>query len=166
MTAEYEARSEYEAHMEESVDVHATEERVWGLISDPRRMPEWSPQVDSVRLRDGHDRVSVGTEFTNRNHQGDLAWATHGTIVRFDPLREFAFRIAENWVVWSFTLRPIEGGITRIVHQRLTPDGISPYSLDLTEKYVGGQAEFTRVMRAGMRETLEKVKAAAEGVAT
>ena len=39
MTVEYEARSEYEAHMEESVDVHATEERVWGLISDPRRMP-------------------------------------------------------------------------------------------------------------------------------
>lgn len=52
------------------------------------------------------------------------------------------------------------------MHQRLTPDGISPYSLDLTEKYLGGQAEFTRVMRAGMRETLEKVKAAAEGVAT
>ena len=37
----------------DSVHIAASPERVWSLVSDVRRMSEWSPQVESTRLRSG-----------------------------------------------------------------------------------------------------------------
>lgn len=148
--------------LHDTIDIDATPERVWELIGDLRRMPQWSPQVDSVRLREGFDRIELGAEFTHLNHEGELKWTTHSTIVRFEPEQEIAFRIEENWVVWSFQTTPLPKGQTRLSQRRETPAGISDYSLELTEKYLGGQQAFTQVLRAGMRQTLEAIKAAAE----
>ena len=145
----------------DSVHVAASPERVWGLVSDVCRMPDWSPQVDSTRLRSGFDSVGLGTQFTNRNSHGELVWTTHGEVVRFEPGRQIAFRIEENWVVWSFTLAPGDGGV-ELVQRREAPDGISALSLELTNGFMGGVEAFTSSMRAGMRLTLERIKAEAE----
>lgn len=145
--------------LEQSIEIAAPPATVWALVSDVRRMAEWSPQVTSVRLKS--DVPGTGVRFTNRNRAGELAWITHGELVRFEPDRELAFRIEENWVVWSFSLSPAGEG-TRLVQRRETPDGISPHSLRLTETYLGGQEAFTDTMRAGMAETLARIKAAAE----
>ncbi|BBG01160.1 polyketide cyclase/dehydrase/lipid transport protein [Pseudonocardia autotrophica] len=153
------------AHAEllrDTIDIEAPPDRVWGLISDVRHMSRWSPQVDSVRLRDGVDQIGPGTEFTNLNHEGELRWTTHGTIVRFTPEQEIAFRIEENWTIWSFRITPLPDDRTRLIQRRGTPDGISDYSLDVTERYLGGQQAFTHILRAGMRQTLQRIKAAAE----
>jgi uncharacterized protein YndB with AHSA1/START domain len=152
----------YEPLLEDSVEIDAPTARVWPLVSDVVRMPEWSPQVISTRLRNGYDEIALGAEFTNRNRQGELEWITHGRIVELEPERRIAFRIEENWVIWSFTLEPA-GGSTRLVQRREAPDGISELSLELTDGYLGGQEVFTATMRAGMRQTLEAIKAAAEG---
>lgn len=152
----------YEPLLEHHVDIDLPPARVWALVSDVRRMPEWSPQVASVRLRAAFDRVELGTQFTNRNRYGDLEWTTHGEIVRFTPEREVAFRIVENWVIWSFTLEEVDQGRTRLTQRRETPDGISDSALDLTDSYFGGQEAFTAVLRDGMRQTLERIKTAAE----
>lgn len=151
----------YEPLLEQSIEIDVPPERVWALISDVRRMPEWSPTVRSTRLRPTHDRV-VATQFTNLNKQGDLEWTTHGEIVRFTPVQELAFRIEENWVVWSFRVEPTTRG-TRLRQQRETPDGISELSLNLTDAYMGGQEAFTATLRSEMRQTLQRIKAAAEG---
>ena len=145
----------------DSVHIAAPPERVWALVSDVRRMPDWSPQVDSSRLRDGFDHVALGTQFTNRNSYGDLVWTTHGEVVRFETGREVAFRIEENWVIWSFTLAPEHGG-TRLVQRREAPDGISELSLELTNGFMGGVEAFTASMCEGMRLTLERIRAEAE----
>ncbi|WP_395657462.1 SRPBCC family protein [Nocardioides sp.] len=145
----------------DSVHVAATPDRVWALVSDVRRMPDWSPQVDSTRLRSGFDAVALGTQFTNRNSDGDLVWTTHAEVVRFEPEREIAFRIEENWVTWSFAITPEEGGV-ELVQRREAPDGISDLSLELTDGFMGGVEAFTASMRAGMRLTLERIKAEAE----
>lgn len=150
----------FEPLLEHSVEIDAPSARVWELVSDVRRMPDWSPSVTSTRLRSGYERVELGTEFTNLNVLGEMEWKTHGTVVRFTPEREIAFRIEENWVVWSFTLDPTQHG-TRLTQRRETPDGISELSLDLTEGYMGGQEAFTQSLREGMRETLDRIKAEA-----
>ena len=152
----------YEPLLEYAVEIAAPPAEVWELVSDVRRIPRWSPQVNSTRLREGYDRVELGTQFTNRNSHGDLEWITHGEIVRFEVEREVAFRIQENWAIWSFRLEATEGGGTRLTERRETPDGISDVSLELTDGYMGGQAEFTKTQRAGIRQTLEGIKAAAE----
>lgn len=149
--------------LERSIEVDAPADRVWELVHDVRRMAEWSPQVDSSRLRDGWERVGMGAQFTNRNTRGELAWVTHGEVVRFEVGQELAFRIEENHVIWSFRLERLTEGRTRIVQRRETPEGISAMSLRLTEEHLGGQEAFTREMLEGMDHTLSRIRAAAEG---
>lgn len=147
--------------LRDSIHVAASPERVWALVGDVRRLPDWSPQVDSTRLRSGFDSVRLGTQFTNRNSDGELVWTTHAEVVRFEPGREIAFRVEENWVIWSFTLTPVGDGV-ELVQRRDAPDGISDLSLELTNGFMGGVEAFTASMRAGMRLTLERIKAEAE----
>lgn len=147
--------------LRDSIHVAASPERVWALVGDVRRLPDWSPQVDSTRLRSGFDSVRLGTQFTNRNSDGELVWTTHAEVVRFEPGREIAFRVEENWMIWSFTLTPVGDGV-ELVQRRDAPDGISDLSLELTNGFMGGVEAFTASMRAGMRLTLERIKAEAE----
>ncbi len=152
----------YEPLLEDSVDIAAPPTAVWPLVSDLTRMPEWSPQVRSTRLRSGLDEVGLGAQFTNKNAQVELVWVTHAEVVRYDAEKEIAFRIEENYVVWAFSLEPTADG-TRLTQRRETPDGISELSFELTDGFLGGQEQFTEALRAGMRQTLERIKAAAEG---
>lgn len=151
----------YEPLLESRIEIDAPASRVWALVSDVCRMPEWSPQVSSTRLRTGFERCDLGAEFTNRNREGELEWTTHGEITRYDVEQVIAFRIAENWVIWSFLLEPTDRG-TVLTQRREAPDGISDLSIELTDGFMGGQAAFTETLRAGMRQTLERIKAAAE----
>lgn len=156
---------EQQAHaplLEQSIEIAAPVADVWALVSDVRRIPEWSPQVDSTRLRAGAEEVALGVEFTNRNSEGELVWTTHGTIVRFEPEREVAFRVEENWVVWSFDLAPTADGGTLLTQRRETPEGLSQLSIELTDGFMGGQQVFTETLLDGMRTTLAAVRAAAE----
>lgn len=147
--------------LEASVAIDAPPAVVWSLVADVTRMPEWSPQVQSVRLRTGYEDVRLGTEFTNRNVHGELDWVTHGVVTTFEPEAEIAFRVTENWVTWRFTLTPTASG-TLLTQAREAPDGISDLSLELTDGFLGGTPVFTEILRDGMAQTLGAIKAAAE----
>lgn len=149
--------------LEQTTDIAAPPATVWALVSDPTRMREWSPQV--VRSIVRGRPVQEGTRFLNVNRRGLLVWPTTATVVTFDPHVRFAFRIAENWTVWSFTLEPVEiDGMpgTRLTQRRETPKGVSPVSTRLTKVAFGGVPGFTEELRTGMGETLERIKAEAE----
>lgn len=146
--------------LEATIEIDAPPERVWELISDIGRMSAWSPQV--VRSRVDGDVVGLGTTFVNDNQQDDIAWPTNARVVRFDPPREFAFKVKENRLIWSFALEPLPGGGTRITQRCECPDGITDLSVSFTEAYLGGVDAFTQRQRAGMRETLERLKVDAE----
>lgn len=152
---------DYEPLLEDSIEIDAPVAAVWALVGDVRRYPEWSPQVASTRLRGGAEDVALGVQFTNLNRAGELEWKTSAEVVRFTPERELAFRVAENWVIWSFALEPSGDG-SRLTQRREVPDGLSELSIELTDGFMGGQAAFTAATRAGMRQTLEGIKAAAE----
>lgn len=151
----------HEPLLEESIDIAAPPAQVWSVVHDVRRMSEFSPQVDSTRLRADAPEVALGVEFTNLNSQGELQWKTHGTIVRLEPEHEVAFRIEENWAIWSFRLQPTPLG-TKLIQRRETPDGLSPVSLQSVENFLGGQVAFSAATRDGMRQTLAAIKAAVE----
>jgi uncharacterized protein YndB with AHSA1/START domain len=151
--------TEYEPLLEETIDVAAPPAKVWSLVTDLPRMSQWSPQVVRTIVRGGP--VQLGTRAFNINHRGPLVWPTRTKVVAFEPHREFAFRVKENQTIWSFTLEPTEAG-TRVTQRRSAPDGISDISLKLTRIVLGGQQTFTRELKAGMRQTLERVKAESE----
>jgi uncharacterized protein YndB with AHSA1/START domain len=147
--------------LEESIDIAAAPEAVWTMVSDVRRMAEWSPQVESTQLRNGADQVVQGVEFTNLNNNGTFQWKTHGTVVRLDRGREIAFRIQENWAIWSLRVEPAPGG-TKLTQRRESPDGSPDGTVKVIDTHLGGQDVFTESMRDGMRQTLQAIKAAAE----
>ena len=149
------------AQLEASIEIDAPPAQVWALISDPRRMSGFSPQVVKTFVRGGGP-VTAGTKFLNLNHRGPVFWPTQAEVVRCEPHREFGFRVKENYTIWSFTLEPTSDGGTRLTQRRETPRGISTLSTSLTRVALGGVPKFTGELQQGMHETLARIKAAAE----
>jgi uncharacterized protein YndB with AHSA1/START domain len=146
--------------LEESTEIAAPPARVWALVKDPRAMARWSPQTWRSILRGGGE-PGEGSTFLNINRKGLLVWPTRSRIVRFVPEQEIAWRVKDNFTIWSLQLEPSGDG-TRLVQRREAPEGISDISARLTNVAMGGQEKFTDALRAGMRDTLLQIKAEAE----
>lgn len=146
------------AQLEESIEIDAPPAQVWALVADLPRMASWSPQVVKTFVK---GPVQEGTRFRNVNRRGLLVWPTSAKVVRFVPHTEFAFRVKDNFTIWSFTLEPTGTG-TRVIQRREVPNGISDISVKLTKIAFGGQEKFAAELAEGMRETLAKLKADAE----
>ena len=144
--------------IEVSTEIAAAPSTVWSLVSDPRNIARWSPQNFQTFLR---GRPQVGAKFVNLNRRGLLIWPTQSMIVRYDPEREMAFRVRENWTVWSFVVEPTATGTT-LIERREAPKGISDLSVRLTNMAFGGTDAFAAELRDGMTDTLAKIKAEAE----
>lgn len=148
------------APLEATTEIDAPPAAVWALVSDLRRMPRWSPQCAKTFLRGGEMRV--GAKMVNINRRGLLVWPTQGQVVDLVPEKRVAFRIKENWTVWSFELEPTASGSTRLTQRREAPKGISDLSVKLTERVLGGVDDFTVELQRGMQQTLARIKADAE----
>jgi uncharacterized protein YndB with AHSA1/START domain len=147
--------------LEASVEIDTPPARVWELVSDLPRMASWSPMVLRTIVLGG--AVRVGTQAINVNRRGLMVWPTRSTVVRFEPERELAFRVAENHMIWSFTLSPLDGGRrTHVVQKREPGEGITRLSRTFIGTFLGGQSDFTADLRVGMRQTLDRLKAEAE----
>lgn len=146
------------APIEATVEIAAPPAEVWALVSDLRNMARWSPQVVKTFVR---TPVGEGSTMFNINRRKLLVWPTQAKVVRFVPEREIAFRVKENFTVWSYRLEAAGSG-TRVTARREAPQGISDLSVGLTKRALGGVDVFTAELQEGLRETLQKIKADAE----
>lgn len=145
-------------NIEAAIDIAAPPERVWAVVSDLKRMREFSPQcVRMVAL----GAPKAGTWTINLNTDGKKYWPTTARIVRYEPNQAFAFRINENYSVWSYTLEPTATG-TRLIERRDVPNGTSWFSRRAIDAALGGEAPFEELLERGMRETLDKIKTVVE----
>lgn len=145
--------------IEGSIDIDAPPARVWEVVSDLRRMGEWSPQCKKMIIRGGE--VKQGTRTINVNRQGWKVWPTRSYVKVFEPERELALKIAENGTVWTYELEPTATG-TRLTEHRTAPNGVSSLSNMLTKNVLGGTENFEAELEEGIAETLRHIKAAAE----
>ena len=146
--------------IEQSTEIAATPERVWSIVSDLKRMGEWSPQCRKVIVRGG--TVKLGAKTINVNKRGLLVWPTTAKVVRFEPNKQIAYRIAENHTVWGFEITPTDTGV-RLTERREAKNGqTTKVSSTLVDLAFGGNDSFEAELAEGMRETLVKIKAAAE----
>lgn len=148
--------------LEASIEIAATPQDVWTIVSDLQRMGEWSPQCRKMRVS---GEVREGTRTFNLNRKGVLVWPTTSKVVRFEPNKAIAFRINENRTVWSYTLEPTETG-TRVVERRDAPRGTSRVSQFLIKTVLGGTDSFEADLIVGMNATLARIKNAAEAMNT
>jgi uncharacterized protein YndB with AHSA1/START domain len=145
--------------LEATIEIDAPSAKVWSLVSDLRNMSRWSPQCFKTFLRGD---IAVGAKAVNLNRRGLLVWPTQSKVVRLTPEREIAFRVKENYTVWSYRLEDLGQGRTRLISRREAPQGISDISVRLTKVAFGSVPQFTSELHAGMNETLARIKADAE----
>jgi uncharacterized protein YndB with AHSA1/START domain len=144
--------------LQAQIDIDAPVEKVWQLVTDLKRMPEWSPQCRMMRPLGS---VRPGTRTINVNRRGRLFWPTTSTVTELLLQRKLAFRVNTNNTIWSYELEPTATG-TRVVESRHAENGVKPLPNLTVEKLFGGVPSFERELVDGMNASLARLKSAAE----
>ena len=142
-------------------EINASAEQVWKMVSDLPRMGEWSPENEGGVWLKGADGPKEGVKFRGSNRHGKRRWKTIATIIDAEPGRKLTFRITVLGIPdseWSYDLEPTDGGchVTESWSDR-RPGWFKPLTA-----LVSGVSERETHNRAGMEQTLEALKAAAE----
>jgi uncharacterized protein YndB with AHSA1/START domain len=146
------------ALLQAQVDINAPASKVWELISDFRRMPQWSPQC---RWMKPFGPLRQGTRTLNLNRRNRLFWTTTSTVIEVIPEKKLAFRVNTNRTIWTYELEP-NGDGTRVIESRHAENGVTAFSNLSVNALFGGTANFERELLEGMNTSLAKIKAAAE----
>lgn len=98
---------------ERSRTVAATPDRVWSVVGDVTRMPEWSEDLEGVELLAGDGR-SAGSRFRGNNRSGSRAWSMTCVIDAYDEGRSLEFHTendeGEVRTRWWYRLAPAGSG--------------------------------------------------------
>lgn len=140
------------------VDINAPVSTVWELVSDLKKMPQWSPQC---RLMKPLGQLRQGARTINLNRRGLMFWPTTCRITELIPEKKLAFRVNENHTVWTYELEPTEAG-TRLIETRHAENGTTAVSNFLVQNMMGGVPSFEQELIEGMNASLTRIKAAAE----
>jgi uncharacterized protein YndB with AHSA1/START domain len=141
-----------------SVHIDAPPERVWEVVGDVARMPEWSPELRRLVVL-GRGPVAVGSTLLGLNRRGWVAWPTTSKVTRLEPGRAVAWRTRESGATWTYEIEPADAG-TRLTGRRDLPAYTRGTSL--LGPVIGGAAGHDRELAEGIRTTLERIKAALE----
>lgn len=151
---------------EVSVQVAASPEAVYALVSDLPRMGEWSPECYRCTWLGGATEAAEGARFKGFNRIGIRRWTTHGTVITAKPGETFTFDVD------SIGNQPVSRWSYRIAAQ---PDGTCTVTETWEDrrgwliKFLGGIASGVTDRGThntdGMRATLERIKATAEATA-
>ena len=147
--------------------VAAPPERVYDLVADVTRTPELSPEIVSVRWLGGATGPAVGARFEAVNTtRGGKRWRNRPVVTAADRGREFAFARTEPFagtVAWRYRFEPVEGG-TRVVESYEVQRPVTRVGWFVIER-IFRAGDRREELRAGMRTTLERLRALAEAAA-
>ena len=146
--------------IESSIDIDAPPAAVWAVVSDLKRMGEWSPQCRKMYVFGGD--IKKGTRTLNINRSGKMHWPTNAKVTEFEAHKQIAFRIVENGTVWGYELEPTATG-TRLTESRKAPNGVTSISNALTGRFFGSTEKFEDLLERGIRKTLARIKSEVEG---
>ena len=150
-----------ERELRAETTIAAPPERVWELLTDLRRMPEWSPELlRMVPLKSGGLRV--GQWYLGLNRRKAFVWPTRNVLSALEPDRTLAWDTRSSGARWIFEVEPAEGGGTHVVHRRPVPERLTLLSRVFAPLALGGSEEHADELEAGMGRTLGGLKAAAE----
>lgn len=144
-----------------SLVIDASPETLYDLVSDVRRMGEWSPECRRCRWVGGATGPVVGARFKGTNRRGLVRWTQDVEVRVARKGREFAFvTCGSDPALWTYRFEPHDGGTTVTESFELLAD--LPLQFALIERWIMGIKDRKADLEAGMRATLERLKAAAE----
>jgi uncharacterized protein YndB with AHSA1/START domain len=142
------------------IEIAATPEQVYRLISDITRMGEWSPECYRCMWLNGSGAAVPGARFRGYNKLGLYRWQTTAVITAAEEGRSFAFttihdKTGREETAWRYDLLPSPGGTLLAESFQFV---WCPVINRLTELPVPRGRQVSR----GILLTLSKIKAAAE----
>ena len=97
------------------VDIDASPEAVYALVSDVTRTGEWSPECRRCEWIEDATGPAVGARFRGHNRYRWVRWSRLNEVLTADPGREFAFKVLPDWMnkdssIWRQRMEEKDGG--------------------------------------------------------
>ncbi len=148
----------------ESIEINASPETVWSLVTDMERYGEWSSENTGGYWRKNEDGVpgtgEVGDEFVGINRRGDDEWKALVEIIVREENKAFAFVTggsAMNLIHWRYDIEPTDSGTTLTESWALM--NLSPLMIEHGDEEIQYRAANAK---ESITATLKGMKAAAE----
>ncbi len=152
--------SDATASAEASIDINATPDEVYALVSSIERMGEWSQEnIGGEWLRDGS--AKAGDWFVGHNKAGEREWSRECEVAAAEPGRDFTFvvnGVEANCTWWSYEMEPTDAG-TRLT-ERWWFVNMTPALAAAAPEQVAARVEATG---PALEATIAAIKATAEG---
>jgi uncharacterized protein YndB with AHSA1/START domain len=145
---------------EVTADISAPPKRVWQLVTDVRNMGRWSPECHRCEWLGGATGPAVGAKFKGWNKRGLMRWSTVSTVVAADEPAHFAWEVDQSRMRWGYRFEPAGEG-TRVTEYR-EELAVKPLHVRIAYRLRLLGKDPDAIVRAGMRETLNRLKAGAE----
>ena len=147
---------------EANVDIAATPQSIYAMVSDVTRMGEWSPENVGADWTGGTPGAE-GSTFEGHNRIGNREWSVPCTVTVAQPGECFEWVTRPDdpegpYVRWTYRMAPNAVGgtsLTEVWDVLSLPPTLQPLNAD----QLAARAD---VVRAAMATTLEAIKAAAE----
>jgi uncharacterized protein YndB with AHSA1/START domain len=149
---------------EVSLRIDAPPERIYEIVTDIRNMGRLSPECTGGRWLGSAAGPVVGSRFKGSNRRGWVRWSTVNEVVAAEPAREFAFETQQSGMRWTYRIEP-DGEGSVVTERRERYKARTGIATVFTKLALGGVEEHDDELRAGMRATLERLKAVAEAQA-
>lgn len=139
--------------------IEAPVEKVWDVLTDLSRMPEWSTElVKMLPLKRGGLRL--GQWYLGLNRRGKAIWPTRSIVTALDAPRQVAWHTATSGATWIYDLSA-EGDGTRVVHRRPVPR-LTWITRAYSPLAFGSASAHADMLERDMGLTLARIKAAVE----
>ena len=147
-------------HREVSIEINASPEAIYDLVSDLPRMGEWSPENIGGEWQDGGSG-KVGDRYVGHNQAGDRSWSVPVMVTAADRGRHFEFVTRPDegpCVRWTYRLEPIEAGtrVTEVWDVEQLPTSLQSRTQEQLD-------ERSRLVETALGTTLAALKATVEG---
>jgi uncharacterized protein YndB with AHSA1/START domain len=108
--------------------ISASPSRVWDLLGDPRRHPEWWPRVVEVR----GERFDEGSNYAQVTRDPTGQSETFWRVERLEDLREIRMRCTQTGTYARWLLTEAQGNTFVDVEFGMDPTGVRYRIFDLT----------------------------------
>ncbi len=136
-----------------TVQMNASPEEVWKVVSDLARMPEFSPELRKAFVVGG---PGVGANIIGINRRKAVVWPTTSKVVRWEPGKAVAWKVRESGATWVYELEPKDGG-TAVTGRRVLPK--FTFGTSFLAPIIGGAEGHDAELAAGIQTTLERIRA-------
>jgi hypothetical protein len=147
-------------HREASIEINASPEVVYDLVSDLPRMGEWSPENIGGEWQGGGSG-QVGDRYIGHNRTPERSWSVPVMVTIAERSRCFAFVTRPDegpYVRWTYRLEPSGTG-TRVT-EIWDVEQLPPALQKATQEQLDERSRYTEAM---LTKTLAAIKATAEG---